>query len=135
MIDSHSLSPKSELSIISNIWSHDFHFSSDHQTVSFSLSWQALSSSSDPIDHCNIFLSTVVSESLQDAAVRPWKSEHVFLGRSYTTSYLVTDLYLLSVSGNEGSRVAFEFYVQAVTASGCKLVTDECKLLVVNFEK
>lgn len=110
-----------------------YQFAKDGQTVSFTLSWQPISSEDDPIDHCNIYLSSIIT----DRVSTPWRSEYVFQGRCYSKScYRVTDLHLLSPPAESGGgRVSFEFFVQAVLASRSKLPISDCPSIVVNFEQ
>ena len=145
VIDSQHWSPKSDISFISNVWCHDYKFSSDGQSVSFTLSWEPISTPCDPIDHCNIYLSSVIMEGDIVADGSPqaaphWKSDYVFLGRSYAkTCYRVMNLYLLGPGKGEqqagGCVILFEFRVQSVLASHCKLSVNDCPYVQVNFKQ
>lgn len=140
MIDSQVLSRRAELSFVSNICCYDVKLSDDRLTVSLTLSWHSSYSPSDPIDHCNIYLSSIISDQPPSRDATPWRSDYVFLGRSYSKCYRVTDLHLLcppppSPSPSEAvtSRVVFEFSVQPVTVSLCKQAVQDCQALAVEF--
>ena len=158
VMDSQCFSREAEPSFISNVWCHDFKFSNDLRSVSFTLSWQPVSSASDPIHHCNIYLSSIIvadgnggvanADNVDALLVTssPWKSEHKFLGRSYAKScYRVTKLYLLNSlsndpeeqegTGNSSSNVLFEFRVQPVLASHCKPAVQDCPAILVDFKR
>lgn len=128
VLDSRCLSPHSKMSSVSNIWCHDIKVSSDGQRASLTLSWQAVDSPRDPIDHCNIYLSSIISEKSRETDI-PWKSERAFLGRSYVKSFRVSELYLL-VSKDSENSVVFEFCVQPVTASRCKPPAGHCLVTI-----
>ncbi len=142
-MDSETLSSKSEPSFISGIWCQDFKFShSPSLTASFTLIWHCVPNPLDPVDHCNIYLATTI---LTEGAggegggeIPPWRSEYVFLGRSYCSRYRVTDLYLLSPAEGqeeEGERVVFELCVQPVSVCGCKTALRHCQSVRLNFEQ
>jgi hypothetical protein len=83
-----------------------------------------------------VYLSTSISDTSASSATTPWKSEHVFLGRSYAKScYRVSNLHLLSLPApsDEGCLVLFELSVQAVTASQCKALVEECPSVRIRF--
>ena len=147
ILNGNCFSLKSDISTISNVQCHDFQFSDEPKRVSFTLSWQQDTSSKstrpqpDPIDHCNIYSSYIISSGGQAEGTSPqlsaWKSEHVFLGRAYTNCYRVTDLYLLTDSGGgvaKSDQVSFELRIQPVTASRRKPAVQDSQTMVLHFE-
>ncbi len=109
-----------------NIWSHSYVLSEDQSSVSLTLSWLSTHADSDPIQHYNIYTSAAIDDSNQSS----WRSEYIYRGRAYSTSYRLTDVYLLRVN----SLASLTLVVQPVTASQRKLSVSKCPRLNVTFE-
>ena len=63
-----------------------------------------------------------------------WKSEYIFLGKSYTRCFFISNLFLLFGSDAVGSHAFFEFRVQPVCASHRKPAIKDSRCIVVNFK-
>ncbi len=109
-----------------SIWSHSYQFSEDKNTVSLTLSWLSTCDDSDPIEHYNIYTSVVMADSDQSS----WRSENVYRGRAYSTSYRLTDIFLLSVNRSEASLCII---VQPVTISQRKPPVCDCPRLNIEL--
>ena len=84
-----------KFSKITRLWREDAEVSYDNNSLSLTLVWSVSNNPSDPIDHCNIYTSTII-EDKDSSASSPWQSQLVFLGRAYGTSFRVKDLNILN---------------------------------------
>ena len=128
VINTACLSSSFDFSRITNIYQEDAKFSLDKCSVSLTLAWSCSNNPSDPIDHSNIYCSTILDASSSS----PWQSEFIFLGRAYGTRFRVKDLYISCVDVNE-TPIALEFHVQPVTMSRWKLAVQDSPGLLVKI--
>lgn len=119
------------LSSISNLECQDVKCTLSDSTIALTLRWVATNSRVDPIEHCNIYCSSMIGNR-QDKETT-WKSDYVFIGRAYASCFRVTNLYMLSPNLEE-SPFSIEFRVQPVSCSRRKprVEESECLLVEVN---
>ena len=132
VMDTACLSPTLDISRITSIWQENAEFSPDKTSLSLTLSWTTSNNPSDPIDHCNIYSSTIIGDQDSSTSSSSWQSEFVFLGRAYATSFRVKDLYILSADLNEAA-LSLEFHVQPVTMSRWKLAVQDSPGLIIKI--
>lgn len=119
VLDTCCLSSSFKFSKITRLWQENAKVSFDKHMLSLTLVWSVSNNPSDPIDHCNIYTSTVI-EDKSSSTSSPWQSQLVFLGRAYGTSFRVKDLNILNTDLNK-STLSLEFRIQPVTMSRLKL--------------
>ena len=110
------------LSSISNLECQDVICTKSDSTIALTLTWVMVNSCVDPIDHCNIYCSSMVGNHQEEDDT--WKSDYVFLGRAHGSCFRVTNLYMLSQNLEE-SPFSLEFRVQQVTSSRRKPRVEE----------
>ena len=130
-MDTCCLSPLFKFSKITRLWQEDANVSYDNKLLSLTLMWSVSNNPSDPIDHCNIYTSTII-EDKNSLSLSPWQSQLVFLGRAYGTSFRVKDLNVLSADLSK-SALSLEFRVQSVTVSRLKLGAKDSPGLIVKI--
>lgn len=128
VIDTACLSSSFDFSRITNIYQENAKFSSDKSFLSLTLAWSCSNNPSDPIDHCNIYCSTILDASSSS----PWQSEFVFLGRAYGTCFRVKDLYI-NCTDVSTTPLSLEFHVQPVTMSRWKLAVQDSPGLLLKI--
>ena len=128
VIDAACLSPSFDFSRITNVWQENAEFSLDKTSLSLTLGWSCSNNPADPIDHCNIYCSTILDASSSS----PWQSELIFLGRAYGSFFRVKDLYI-SCTDLHKTPLALEFHVQSVTMSRWKLAVQDTPGLLVKI--
>lgn len=119
------------LSSISDLECQDVKCTLSDSTIALTLRWVATNNRVDPIEHCNIYCSSMIGNH-QDKETT-WKSDYVFIGRAYASCFRVTNLYMLSPNLEE-SPFSIEFRVQPVSCSRRKprVEESECLLVEVN---
>ena len=127
-MDTTFLSPSFEFSRITNVWQDNSEYSVDNNTVSLTLLWSVFNNPLDPIDHCNIFTSTIIDE----LGHHPWQTQFVFLGKAHGTCFRIKDLYIASLDLSKTS-LSLEFRVQPVTQSRWKLAVPDSPVLIVKI--
>ena len=130
-MDTCCLSPLFNLSRITRLWQEDVKVSYENKLLSLTFVWSMSNNPSDPIDHCNIYTSTII-EDKNPSASSPWQSQLVFLGRAYGTSFRVNNLNILDCDLNK-STLSLEFRVQPVTVSRLKLSAKESPGLILKI--
>ena len=130
-MDTCCLSPLFNLSRITRLWQEDVKVSYENKLLSLTFVWSTSNNPSDPIDHCNIYTSTII-EDKNPSASSPWQSQLVFLGRAYGTSFRVNNLNILDCDLNK-STLSLEFRVQPVTVSRLKLSAKESPGLILKI--
>ena len=120
-----------KFSKITRLWREDAEVSYDNNSLSLTLVWSVSNNPSDPIDHCNIYTSTII-EDKDSSASSPWQSQLVFLGRAYGTSFRVKDLNILTCDLSK-CTLSLEFRVQPVTISRLKLSANESPGLILKI--
>ena len=130
-MDTSCLSPLFNFSRITRLWQEDMKVSYENKLLSLTLVWSVSNNPSDPIDHCNIYTSTII-EDKNPSVSSPWQSQLVFLGRAYGTSFRVKDLNILNCDLNK-STLSLEFRVQPVTVSRLKLSAKESPGLILQI--
>ena len=131
MMDTCCLSPLFNLSRITRLWQEDVKVSYENKLLSLTFVWSVSNNPSDPIDHCNIYTSTII-EDKNPSASSPWQSQLVFLGRAYGTSFRVNNLNILDCDLNK-STLSLEFRIQPVTVSRLKLSAKESPGLILKI--
>ena len=131
MLDTCCLSPSFKFSKITRLWQENAKVSFDKHLLSLTLVWSVSNNPSDPIDHCNIYISTII-EDKNSSTLSPWQSQLVFLGRAYGTSFRVNDMNILSTDLNK-SMLSLEFRVQPVTMSRLKLSAEHSPGLILKI--
>lgn len=131
VMDTSCLLPLFKFSKITRLWQEDAKVSYDNNLLSLTLMWSVSNNPSDPIDHCNIYTSTII-EDKNSSVSSPWQSQLVFLGRAYETSFRVKDLNILSADLKK-SNLSLEFRVQPVTVSRLKLSAKDSPGLIVKI--
>lgn len=131
VMDTSCLLPLFKFSKITRLWQEDAKVSYDNNLLSLTLMWSVSNNPSDPIDHCNIYTSTII-EDKNSSVSSPWQSQLVFLGRAYETSFRVKDLNILSADLKK-STLSLEFRVQPVTVSRLKLSAKDSPGLIVKI--
>ena len=130
-MDTSCLSPLFNFSRITRLWQEDMKVSYENKLLSLTFVWSVSNNPSDPIDHCNIYTSTII-EDKNPSVSSPWQSQLVFLGRAYGTSFRVKDLNILNCDLNK-STLSLEFRVQPVTVSRLKLSAKESPGLILQI--
>lgn len=130
-MDTCCLSPLFNLSRITRLWQEDVKVSYENKLLSLTFVWSVSNNPSDPIDHCNIYTSTII-EDKNPSASSPWQSQLVFLGRAYGTSFRVNNLNILDCDLNK-STLSLEFRIQPVTVSRLKLSAKESPGLILKI--
>lgn len=130
-MNASSVSPKLDMSVITNIWSHSYEVADDTTFVSLTLSWMISDCVNDPIEHCNIYSSAVVTNTDTEDSTSPWKTGYVYQGRSYTKSFRLTNIYLPKVDTKHSTSVVF--IIQPVTTSRRKVSVREAPSFTVKF--
>ena len=130
-MDTCCLSPLFNLSRITRLWQEDIKVSYENKLLSLTFVWSVSNNPSDPIDHCNIYTSTII-EDKNPSASSPWQSQLVFLGRAYGTSFRVNNLNILDCDLNK-STLSLEFRIQPVTVSRLKLSAKESPGLILKI--
>ena len=130
-MDTSCLSPLFNFSRITRLWQEDMKVSYENKLLSLTFVWSVSNNPSDPIDHCNIYTSTII-EDKSPSASSPWQSQLVFLGRAYGTSFRVKDLNVLNCDLNK-STLSLEFRIQPVTVSRLKLSAKESPGLILKI--
>ena len=118
------------LSSISNLECQDVICTKSDSTIALTLTWVMMNSRVDPIDHCNIYCSSMVGNQQEEDDT--WKSDYVFLGRAHGSCFRVTNLYMLSQNLEE-SPFSLEFRVQQVTSSRRKPRVEDSACLLVKI--
>ena len=130
-MNASSVSPKLDMAVITNIWSHSYEVADDKTSVSLTLSWVISDSMNDPIEHYNIYSSAVVTSTNTEESTSPWKTDYVYQGRAYTKSFRLTNVYLPQVDAKHSTSVVF--IIQPVTMSQQKVSVREAPSFTIKF--
>ena len=110
------------------MWQENSEFSLKNTTLSLTLVWSVLNNASDPIDHCNVYTSTMIDE----VGHHSWQTEFVFLGRAHGTRFRIKDLFIACMDLRKTS-LSIEFRVQPVMLSRWKVAVSNSPRLLVKI--
>ena len=118
------LSPEEKISYIEYLHITDLVMLAENTQLSLTVKWTVVNNPLDPITHCNIYATSVLSKS-NEMKTDIWKGDCVYFGQAYTNCFRLHHIHVLSKNLTT-QPFGVEVRVQSVTYARRKLDVDEC---------